>query len=90
MYVVCPILTTSPRNIAFVGLNVLFLVLPFAWASHFMNVNGAWPHQLTFARTSLFVLLVTRQFMLYSMFHNCHSSGEDVRLGRRANGPLPR
>lgn len=49
----------SPCDMAFIGLNVLFLVLPFAWASHFMNVNGAWPHQLTFARMCLFVPLVT-------------------------------
>ena len=31
------------------GLNVLFIFIPFAWACHFENDDGHWPHQVTFA-----------------------------------------
>ena len=27
----------------------MVLVIPFAWACHFMNDDGKWPHQVTFA-----------------------------------------
>ncbi|KAF7789151.1 hypothetical protein EIP86_000088 [Pleurotus ostreatoroseus] len=30
-------------------INILFLLVPIAWASHFMNTDGRWPHQVTFA-----------------------------------------
>ena len=33
------------------GLNMLLVLVPFAWASHFCNSDGKWPHHLTFART---------------------------------------
>ncbi|KAF7789150.1 hypothetical protein EIP86_000087 [Pleurotus ostreatoroseus] len=40
----------SLRNMVFASwINVFFIFLPFAWACHFMNTDGKWPHELTFA-----------------------------------------
>ncbi|KAI0337882.1 hypothetical protein BDW22DRAFT_1363665 [Trametopsis cervina] len=43
-------------------LNVLFLLIPFAWAAHFMNVNGRWPHELTFTLCFIAIIPLEKMF----------------------------
>ncbi|KAI0085229.1 hypothetical protein BDY19DRAFT_966909 [Irpex rosettiformis] len=43
-------------------LNVFFIFIPFAWASHFMNTNGHWPTQLTFALCFLSIIPLEKTF----------------------------
>ncbi|KAJ3555454.1 hypothetical protein NM688_g2569 [Phlebia brevispora] len=43
-------------------LNLLFIFVPFAWASHFMNEDGKWPHQVTFALCFLSIIPMENLF----------------------------
>jgi hypothetical protein len=73
------------------GINLLFLFMPFAWASHFENVNFHWPHELTFAceySTSFLNAFISDTFGSVLYLH--YSPREDVRLGRRTDGSLSR
>ena len=62
------------------GLNALFIFVPIAWASHFMNTNGHWPTQLTFACTCLRHLLIVHVPLnrVRSMLRVHHTPGTDV------------
>ena len=50
-----------------VGINLLFVLVPIAWASHFMNTDGRWPHQVTFARTEYPCVLIRLYNLLISI-----------------------
>lgn len=41
------VVSNVQSNATFAGINILFIFLPFAWASHF----AVWEHVLTFSRT---------------------------------------
>ncbi|GJE95944.1 calcium/proton exchanger-like protein [Phanerochaete sordida] len=43
-------------------INVLFVFMPFAWASHFLNDAGRWPHELTFALCFVAIIPLEKMF----------------------------
>ncbi|KAI0804620.1 hypothetical protein BC629DRAFT_1488445 [Irpex lacteus] len=53
----------SGKNVlTYSWINVLFIFIPFAWASHFMNTNGHWPTQLTFALCFVAIIPLEKMF----------------------------
>lgn len=87
-FVVTRTLTDGAYRASFTGLNLLFIVIPFAWASHWLV--DTWGHEVTFLRELAYLLLLRSSAdasrVPHSMLHIHHSVAEHIRLVRRPGG----